>query len=160
MKNIIALKEKNIKIAIGHTFNSKGFIYEAQQIIRFIKKYNDYIADNIDNWDKIGIKAYFDCPVPFCYMKSDTYNKLRKYNAISQACLPKAIVKWDLTITHCYYTMGLDPSPPKLSDFSSIDEIKLYSEKLLNMVITGKEKCDNCTRKTQDVICGCYKYTI
>ena len=43
-----------------------------------IQKLYAFVAEHISEWKAEGIKAYFDCPVPPCYMDMETFRVLQR----------------------------------------------------------------------------------
>lgn len=184
--NIAVIKSKKMRIAIGHTFYKEPFVPDLENVISFIKK-NDIkrfrmsqamagsegslgltpkqicelyaiVAERMEGWRKQGIKAYFDCPVPACYIGEQTFNKLRALDAVSIRCIPKAFVLWDLSVTHCYSMINLGKKV-HLQDFHTIQEVIKNSELLVanNYVKKDKTKCMDCANNYID-LCGCPNY--
>lgn len=184
--NIAIIKSKKMRLAIGHTFYREPFIPDLEEVISFIK-YNDIdrfrmsqamessggspglrpkqiyelysiVAERIEEWKKWGIKAYFDCPVPACYIGEQTFNKLRALDAISIKCLPKAFVLWDLSVTHCYSMINLGKKI-YLWDFDSLQDIIKNSDLLVknNYAKKDEKKCMNCVNNSA-YVCGCPNY--
>ena len=191
--NIKKLKNQGIKVAIGHTFDSYPFDLEFKYIINYIQKMGLthfrisqamnsadgknglniqqikelylYVSKNIDKWKEMGIKAYFDCPVPPCYIGIDVFKYLQKYDALSRSCIPKAFIMWNLDVTHCYSTMNLGKKM-SLTQFNNIQEIKQYSKLLLKQKSFEESKskkykleCNKCLLYSIDSFCGCPDYS-
>lgn len=185
-KNIAIIKRKKMRLAIGHTFFQEPFLSDLEKVIFFIRengldhfrmsqamagsdgslglekkqirKLYSIVADRIEKWKEWGIKAYFDCPVPACYIEKQTFDKLRAFNAISIRCIPKAFVLWDLSVTHCY-TMINPEKKLYLHDFHTIQDVVSNSELLLRTTHEKKDrrKCMNCVNSST-YICGCPNY--
>lgn len=185
--NVDQILRNGFRIAIGHTFFRESFGEEFDEIIEYLLKHKidhfrisqalisysnkiglgreqinnlyTYVADSIDKWREWGIKAYFDCPVPPCYMKQNVFEKLRQHDAVGIMCMPKAFVMWDLEVTHCYSTIGKGEKK-YLWEFETINEIKENSKKLLRIMRRDREKefCKKCVY--EDYFCGCPNYEI
>ena len=186
--NIKEAIKLGLKIAIGHTFYTNNIKEEFEEMIKFIEKYRlthfrvsqslqcvntkyglskenikilyKFIAENIEKMKNKGIKIYFDCPVPFCYIKDEVVDYLMLYGAIPKHCNPKAFIQSDLTVTHCYSTMHtLDVK--KISEFKTIDEIREYSLEVIKSVTKRTcNKCVSCRHFEKDKTCGCPYYSI
>lgn len=185
--NVKYIQSNGMRLAIGHTFYKEPFAEEFNEVIDYILKYKidhfrisqalesylgggglkreqinhlySYVADSIERWREQGIKAYFDCPVPPCYMEQEVFQKLSQYGAIGTRCLPKAFVMWNLEVTHCYSTIGIGEKR-NLFEFQNINQIKDYSKKLLKIKWNTREKefCRNCMYG--EILCGCPDYNI
>lgn len=126
-----------------------------------IKELYAYVANHIDCWSSRGINAYFDCPVPPCYVDPSVFRKLRENNAVTVFCRPKAFVLSDLSVTHCYSTINEDDRL-RLDYFETIDEIKEHSLTVLKNALSNRGrplKCAECSQLSV-LPCGCPSYTI
>ena len=176
---------KNFKIALSYTFyrNSTFISQEFDRLIDVMRTYQirnlrvsqaltfsetktfmshedvrnlyHYVAERISDWRQEGFSVYFDCPVPPCYISPKDFQILRKQNAVSIKCIPKAFIMWNLNVTHCYSTMN-NLNGVKLNFFNNITEIKQYSKKLLQNVQNGinRSRCTNCIYN-DEIFCGC-----
>lgn len=185
IKNILALK---MKVAIGHTFYTNNIEEEFTELIKIIQRYKithfrisqalqcqdtnyglnkieiinlyKFVAENIVNWRNKGIKAYFDCPIPFCYIPDSIIKTLLNYGAISKICHPKAFIETDLNVTHCYSTM-CENYNKKISEFEDIDAIRKYTANIIKNISANRiNKCSTCNYLEQGKICGCPYYNI
>lgn len=184
-QNIKKIKEKGMRLAIGHTFYKEPFEEMIDYVVSYIlknqadhfrisqamksrlefpgldrqqiSKLYHIVASHINEWEHLGIKTYFDCPVPPCYIEKDTLTQLRNKEAVGITCLAKAFVMWDLSVTHCYSTIGFGKKR-YLQEFQTIQEIKTFSGKLLenSKQHFKEEKCMGCAFGGQ--ICGCPDY--
>ncbi|MCM1218532.1 MAG: hypothetical protein NC548_28930 [Lachnospiraceae bacterium] len=184
-QNIHKIKEKGMRLAIGHTFYIEPFEDTLKYVISYIRRHQidhfrisqamqskhgaqgldcrqirklyHIVANDIDEWEKLGIRTYFDCPVPPCYIEKDIFSQLRKKDAVGIECKEKAFVMWDLSVTHCYSTIGFGDRH-YLREFQSIQDMKEYSKELLKYRKNGlkEEKCTGCIYEGQR--CGCPDY--
>ena len=186
--NIKKALELNLKIAIGHTFYKSNIKEEFEETLKFIEKYKishfrisqalqcvnsehglskdniqllyQFVANNIENWKHNGIKAYFDCPVPFCYITDEIVSRLIAYGAIAKHCNPKAFVQSDLFVTHCYSTMQ-NSYKKKINEFQSIKEIREFTSAVIKNIVNRDDiKCKSCVHFVEGKICGCPYYSI
>lgn len=185
--NIKTAIRNGINIAVGHTFTNSFYKNEINYILSLIEKYSiklfrvsqslqsfdgvdgltiqqignlyDYVSEHIDEWGNKGIKVYFDCPVPACYIKDKTFEKLRSYNAVGTYCIPKVFVMANLCVTHCYTTMDM-PNKPILQEFSNIKDARKYTESVLKeMSIKNNDVgCYQCEHYKENISCGCPIY--
>lgn len=183
--NLSILSKKKCHLAISHTFFRNHYESTFDYIFDFMRKYNltdlrvshyvkkedstfgldieqvrhlyDFVSDNIVNWNQIGLNVFFDCAVPPCFLKRDTFYKLYGLKVLGTKCCPKAFVLWDLCVTHCYTTIE-QTHMRKLTEFQSIEEIVSNSSRILNEKLCGKSKslCNACVLKTS--FCNCPDY--
>lgn len=157
---ITCMKKYNIRnLRLSQALSSSGGIATCE--INKIKSLYSFVANNIDDWMSLGLRVYFDCPVPSCFINGEDFKKLRESKAVSVHCIPKAFVMSDLTVTHCYFTMGMG-NGRKLHHFSNIEEIKKYSKKLLNdmFVASNRIGCRYCSYLSDEQVCGCPSYDV
>ena len=157
IKNVISfcidnnIRHIRLSQSVSLGYNCKGL--NKNQIVDL---YN-FVSLNICQWSSKGLKVYFDCPVPPCYINNEDFYNLKKYQAISSSCLPKAFVTCGLRVTHCYSTMG-DNMPP-LQAFTNIDQIKIFSRKLI-LEKTHSRRCFNGCHFRKGSPCGCPIYNV
>lgn len=150
-------KLRNLRVSQAVSFdNNRSFMNGTD-----IKKLYHYVAEQVSAWNEEGFSVYFDCPVPPCYIDYDDFKKLRSHNAVSTKCLPKALVMWNLNLTHCYCTMESHLPKRQLSDFNSICEAKEYSKKLLEKIYKQNNRagCCTCIYGNNGTLCGCPAYS-
>lgn len=118
-----------------------------------------FVAKHIAQWKVEGIKTYFDCPVPPCYMDTETFHILQNYDAVGITCKPKAFIQYDLGITHCYSTIGYGEKR-KLCEFNTISGITEYSKSKIQSMCKGRDitPCLHCEVFQGDLPCGCPAY--
>lgn len=157
---IACMKKYKIRnLRLSQSLSSNGII-DTHEFDK-IKSLYSFVAKNIDDWMSLGLRVYFDCPVPPCFISGEDFKKLREARAVSINCIPKAFVMSDLTITHCYFTMGIE-NDKKLQDFLNIDEIKKYSTKMINEMFATRNRtgCRKCSYSSNGKICGCPSYDV
>lgn len=183
--NIEIVQRSKAKVAIGLTLYDDNYIDDIKNVIYFCMdnkishlrisqsvslRYNckgldkhqvvdlyNFVSSNIHQWSSKGLKVYFDCPVPPCYIIDKDFYNLKNYQAISSTCQPKAFVTCGLRVTHCYSTMS-DNMPP-LQSFTDIDQIKTFSRKLI-LEKTLSRNCSNGCNFNNGTPCGCPIYNI
>lgn len=150
-------KIRNLRLSQSLSSNGTISTHELDKI----RSLYSFVAKNIDDWTLLGLRVYFDCPVPPCFINGKDFKKLRQSKAVSVHCIPKAFVMSDLTVTHCYFTMGMG-NGRKLHYFSNIDEIKKYSKEMLNdmFVASNRTGCRHCSYSSDAQICGCPSYDV
>jgi len=185
--NIVKIKQKSLRVGVGHTFFKMPIIQDFNYCIDFIlsnaishfrmsqavmcqdtgvglnkkeiEELYDYVAENIVAWEKKGIKAYFDCPIPPCFINLKVFDFLRKHRAVSIVCSPKVFVTWDYKLTHCYSTMGL--FMPPFEKFKNINDASNYVKNIIAGISVNRDisLCNEC--KYEGIgLCGCPFYSI
>ena len=152
-------KYKIRNLRLSQALSSKEII-STNKIEKIQLLYN-YVANNIDKWTSMGLRVYFDCPVPPCFINAKDFKKLREARAVSLHCIPKAFIMCDLTVSQCYFTMNMNNNK-KLSHFSSIEEIKEYSKTMIESMAARSDRtgCVHCFYYHEGELCGCPSYDV
>lgn len=188
-QNMCDAKIKGFKIALGLTIYQLPFADRFKKALELIRKYRithfrisqamqgrnmqqgldrisiqqlyAFVAKCIPQWKEEGVKAYFDCPVPPCYMDMETFHILQSYDAVGTICKPKAFVQYDLGVTHCYSTIGYGEKA-SLWDFDSILAIKDHSKMQIQLMCKDRNiaQCLHCKIVHDDLPCGCPEYVV
>lgn len=181
LDNIEYTKNNGMKVALSYTFYKNDYPEVINKLIRLAKEYNisnlrisqanvainkeihlsssevkklySYVANNYEHWERRGVKVYFDCPVRPCDINVEDFIYLREKKAMSVRCIPKAFVRWNLFVTHCYSTISWINSR-HISEFTDIVDIKEYISERLQK-IGFSEACTKCRLVPHKSYCGC-----
>ena len=177
--NIETAKNKNIRLAFGRTFYRESIAQDFKNIVDMNKKYNvkllrlspiisnnalninqvrelySLVAAEYESLQEIGIKCYFDCPLPACWIGEKVYSKLREGFVISTNCAPKIFVTYDLTTHQCY----IEPQnllTRSLREFANYEAVKNYLAEMITPIMSPKSsKCEKCSHSKSLFGCGC-----
>lgn len=172
--NIENAKIQGVRIAFSYTFFRENFEKDFHYIVSLNKFYNipllrlspainnqnidikklyRLIRDNYSILKSYGIKCYFDCPVPPCWIEKDVYLDLKKNLVIPSHCSPKIFIKQDLSISHCYvdnYKFNY-----KLYDFDNYETLLQCISNKVRPKYQLLEKCKYCEHLSHSLGCGC-----
>ncbi len=182
--NIETAKTKNIRLAFGHTFHRSSIEEDFKYIVSMNQKYGvkllrlsqaisnsntntnalninqvrklySLVAAKYESLKEVGIKCYFDCPLPACWIGEKVYDKLREGFVISTNCAPKIFVTYDLKAHQCY----IEPKnllTRSLREFTNYDAVKNYLAEMITPIVKEKSlKCKNCPHSKFLFGCGC-----
>lgn len=176
IRNIETANAKGIRMAFSHTFHRPSISADFEYIVGMNRKYgvkllrisqaisNNFfdinqvrelyrlVAAKYESLQEIGIKCYFDCPIPACWIGEKVYAKLREGLVVSTHCAPKIFVSYDLKVHQCY----IEPknlSTRYLREFSNYDDVKIYLSEMVQSIL--RPKCKDCTHSKFLFGCGC-----